>query len=78
MFFEGLINYLHGKLEYDWQLWIDSDIVFSTEKFWQVNLKFNSKDAITYQDVIETVKDEKGEPILNEEGKEPLWLVNNL
>jgi len=25
-----------GKLEYDYQLWIDSDIVFSTEKFWQL------------------------------------------
>lgn len=25
-----------GKLEYDWQLWIDNDIVFNTEKFWQL------------------------------------------
>ena len=25
-----------GKLEYDYQLWIDSDIVFTTEKFWQL------------------------------------------
>ena len=25
-----------GKLEYDYQLWIDSDIGFSTEKFWQL------------------------------------------
>ena len=25
-----------GKLQYDYQLWIDSDIVFSTEKFWQL------------------------------------------
>ena len=25
-----------GKLEYDFQLWIDSDIVFTTEKFWQL------------------------------------------
>ena len=25
-----------GKLEYDYQLWIDSDIAFSTEKFWQL------------------------------------------
>ena len=25
-----------GKLEYDYQLWIDSDIVFNTEKFWQL------------------------------------------
>ena len=25
-----------GKLEYDYQLWIDSDIVFDTGKFWQL------------------------------------------
>ena len=25
-----------GKLDYDYQLWIDNDIVFNTEKFWQL------------------------------------------
>lgn len=25
-----------GKLDYDYQLWIDSDIVFTSEKFWQL------------------------------------------
>ena len=25
-----------GKLAYDYQLWIDSDIVFNSEKFWQL------------------------------------------
>ena len=25
-----------GKLKYDYQLWIDSDIVFNPEKFWQL------------------------------------------
>ena len=25
-----------GKLKYDYQLWIDNDIVFNTEKFWQL------------------------------------------
>ncbi len=25
-----------GKLPYDYQLWIDNDIVFNTEKFWQI------------------------------------------
>ena len=25
-----------GRLNYDYQLWIDSDIVFNTEKFWQI------------------------------------------
>ena len=27
---------LDGKLQYDWQLWIDSDIVFDSSKFWQL------------------------------------------
>jgi len=27
-----------GKLNYDYQLWIDSDIVFNAEKFWQLIL----------------------------------------
>ena len=27
-----------GKLKYDYQLWIDSDIVFNSEKFWQLLL----------------------------------------
>ena len=27
-----------GQLKYDYQLWIDSDIVFNTEKFWQLIL----------------------------------------
>ena len=27
-----------GQLPYDYQLWIDSDIVFNTEKFWQIVL----------------------------------------
>ena len=27
-----------GKLQYDYQLWIDSDIVFNTEKFYQLVL----------------------------------------
>ena len=43
-----------GKLNYDYQLWIDSDIVFSTEKFW---LDLVPLDAV----------DEKGETI---EGKD--------
>ena len=25
-----------GKLQYDYQLWIDNDIVFNAEKFWQL------------------------------------------
>ena len=30
-----------GKLEYDYQLWIDSDIVFNSEKFFQLILDAN-------------------------------------
>lgn len=26
----------NGEIDYDYQLWIDSDIVFNTEKFWQL------------------------------------------
>jgi len=34
-----------GKLNYDYQLWIDSDIVFNTEKFWQLcDLAFPAPD----------------------------------
>ena len=45
-----------GKLEYDYQLWIDSDIVFDTAKFWQLcDLAFPA-DAV----VKEEVKDEEG------------------
>ena len=45
-----------GKLEYDYQLWIDSDIVFDTAKFWQLcDLAFPA-DAV----VKEEVKDKEG------------------
>ena len=45
-----------GKLNYDYQLWIDSDIVFDTAKFWQLcDLAFPA-DAV----VKEEVKDEEG------------------
>ena len=46
-----------GKLEYDWQLWIDSDIVFDTAKFYQLILNSIPAEAITKQEVRETVKD---------------------
>ena len=36
MFFVDLIKYLGMVSFYDYQLWIDSDIVFNTEKFWQL------------------------------------------
>ena len=34
-----------GKLEYDYQLWIDSDIVFDTEKFYR--LVYHDKDIMS-------------------------------
>mgnify|MGYP003313465106 CR=1 FL=1 len=38
-----------GKLKYDYQLWIDSDIVFSTEKFWQLcDLAVPGPDTVSY------------------------------
>ena len=36
MYFVDLSKYLGMVVEYDYQLWIDSDIVFNTEKFWQL------------------------------------------
>ena len=48
-----------GKLNYDYQLWIDSDIVFNTEKFYQLILNAIPEDAVTREEVKEKVKDEK-------------------
>ena len=37
MYFVDLIRFpWDGKLNYDYQLWIDSDIVFDSNKFWQL------------------------------------------
>ena len=35
-----------GKLNYDYQLWIDSDIVFNSEKFYQLILMSIPEEAI--------------------------------
>ena len=59
-----------GKLEYDWQLWIDSDIVFSTEKFYQLVLNSVPSEAVTKEPVLELMKNEKGEVVKNEDGSE--------
>ena len=40
-----------GKLEYDYQLWIDSDIVFNTEKFWQLLDLALPEEAVTQEDI---------------------------
>ena len=52
-----------GKLNYDYQLWIDSDIVFNTEKFYQLLLNAIPAEAITKEEVKQTVKNEKGEDV---------------
>ena len=48
-----------GKLKYDYQLWIDSDIVFNTEKFYQLILNAIPEEAVTREEIKEKVKDEK-------------------
>ena len=48
-----------GKLKYDYQVWIDSDIVFNTEKFYQLILNAIPEEAVTREEVKEKVKDEK-------------------
>ncbi len=52
-----------GKLNYDYQLWIDSDIVFNTEKFYQLVLNAIPAEAISKEEVKQTVKNEKGEDV---------------
>ena len=64
-----------GKLEYDWQLWIDSDIVFSTEKFWQLVLNSTPSEAVKKEPVLEPLKNEKGEVVKNEDGSDATKLA---
>ena len=52
-----------GKLKYDYQLWIDSDIVFNTEKFYQLILNAIPAEAVTRKEVKQVVKNEKGEDV---------------
>ena len=52
-----------GKLNYDYQLWIDSDIVFNTEKFYQLVLNAIPEEAISKEEVKQSVKNEKGEDV---------------
>ena len=60
-----------GRLPYDYQLWIDSDIVFNSEKFWQLcDLAF-PEDAVMFEEdedgnlvpVIEEKIDHNGNPV---------------
>tara|TARA_Y100001951_G_scaffold6767_1_gene4246 strand:+ start:306 stop:740 length:435 start_codon:yes stop_codon:yes gene_type:complete len=43
-----------GKLPYDYQLWIDSDIVFNTEKFWQLLDMALPAEAVTTEPIYES------------------------
>ena len=52
-----------GKLEYDWQLWIDSDIVFSTEKFYQLILMSVPDEAVTKEPVYQNASLQDGKDI---------------
>ena len=48
-----------GKLDYDYQLWIDSDIVFNTEKFWQLLDLALPAEAVTEEPLTEMRKNEE-------------------
>ena len=51
-----------GKLNYDYQLWIDSDIVFDSAKFWQLCDMMVPADAVNEDG---TVDDEKTQDIVS-------------
>ena len=57
-----------GKLNYDYQLWIDSDIVFNTEKFYQLVLNAIPAEAISKEEVTQMVKNDKGEEVEQKTG----------
>ena len=49
-----------GKLQYDYQLWIDSDIIFDSQKFWQLADMALPAEAI----VNTTTQDEDGNDVV--------------
>jgi len=49
-----------GKLQYDYQLWIDSDIIFDSQKFWQLADMALPAEAI----VDTTTQDEEGNDVV--------------
>ncbi len=50
-----------GKLEYDYQLWIDSDIVFNSDKFWQLCDLAVPEEVVSTNEDGETTWDETKE-----------------
>tara|TARA_R100001440_G_scaffold73209_1_gene97578 strand:+ start:26 stop:919 length:894 start_codon:yes stop_codon:yes gene_type:complete len=66
-----------GKLKYDYQVWIDSDIVFNTEKFYQLILNAIPADAVEKEAVTEVMKNDKGEVVKNEDGSDATKFVGH-
>ena len=58
-----------GNLNYDYQLWIDSDIMFDAEKFYRLIDNAIPKEARTYEDITQPVMTEDGTAKKDEEGK---------
>ena len=52
-----------GKLKYDYQVWIDSDIVFNTEKFYQLICNAIPEEAVTKEEVKQMVKNSEGKEV---------------
>ncbi len=62
-----------GKLDYDYQLWIDSDIVFNTEKFWQLLDLALPAEAVTQEDITDDDGNVTGmRQIINNEFERPI------
>ena len=64
-----------GNLKYDYQLWIDSDIMFDTEKFYRLIHNAIPKEARTYEDVIQPVMSEDGTEKKDKDGKTMTQIV---
>ena len=58
-----------GNLKYDYQLWIDSDIFFDTEKFYRLIDNAIPLEARSYEDVIQPVRNTDGTEKKDKEGK---------
>jgi len=58
-----------GNLKYDYQLWIDSDIMFDTEKFYRLIDNAIPREARTYEDITQPVREADGTEKKDKEGK---------
>ena len=57
-----------GNLKYDYQLWIDSDIMFDTEKFYRLIDNAIPKEARTYENITQPVVNPDGTAKKDKEG----------